>query len=242
MTTVWGARRTPTPTLEISGFFLAKWVGGKDASEFGKPLFCRNARKCGAHKREPRLNVVRCEAQKALRSSGKAADAERERTSRFLLIRKLSCGRWDLRHAAQIDHRQMWPSPECPHDERELVASLCAAARHPGSGFEPSSRDHSAGVGLFGCPPVQPFVGPRDVVPAGVSAQLSPHRSVGQRDERQPSRAFLFQRADEPLDNADAGRLAEPAVARPDPGRLHQRLNDRHQNWQPRSVMMYRGV
>ncbi len=50
----------------------------------------------------------------------------------------------------------------------------------------------------------------------GVGSKLPPHGSVGERDEREPSHALLFQRPDEPLDDTDAGRFAKATITRAD--------------------------
>ena len=121
-----------------------------------------------------------------------------------------------LRCASKLDQRQMPALAEMLDDEREVVTPLGPATRHPRPRLESPSRRPPPVEHFLGSPSEQVRVRAGAVVPGGVRSELAPHGPVGHRDERQPSRALLLQRTDEALDDADARRLSEVAVPRPD--------------------------
>jgi len=103
------------------------------------------------------------------------------------------------------------------HAERESVAATTAAK----SVWPLRSRLESPPLPCATRPDVprclsgKPHVRPSRVVPDHVQTKLTTHRSERRRNKK-ASRAFLFHRPDEPFDDRDARRFADPTVSRSD--------------------------
>lgn len=117
--------------------------------------------------------------------------------------------------ATKLDHGQVLATLDIAEGKTELVVSSAASAGPFPTRFESAPRRGPALECFQGRPARERHVRTAAVVPTGVGFELPPKGGMRQRDEKAP-RALVLQGADEPFDDADAGRLAENAVARSD--------------------------